>query len=259
MGRQTSSWSTEQLTEFLAVITRAPDADTAVQAAVERAAEALDCEVGAFVRGETLVTSVGFAAGKAPELELVEAAEGRLSVLLLPGGALAATIAVPLEDAQPGRIVLARSGSELFGPEEVIVLRGMARILGMTLTTIRTLESLRSRQRLLERSAAIQSAITRRTPLQQVLDLITEGAGELLGDEVVGLRLVDPEHPERTRTVASSGVDAEMRPQVEHGLVGAGAGGRAIAEDRLVVVDDYAGLPHALQPFVERGLQALGD
>jgi diguanylate cyclase (GGDEF)-like protein len=256
LGRQASSWSTEQLTEFLAVITRAPDADTAVRAAVERAAEALDCEVGAFVRGHSLVTSVGFAVGRAPEVELVEVSEGRLTVLVLPGGALAATIAVQLEDAQPGRIVLARSGSEQFGPEEVIVLRGMARILGMTLTTIRTLESLRSRQRLLERSASIQSAITRRTPLQEILDLITEGAGELLGDEVVGLRLIDPEHPDRTRTVASSGVDAEMCLLVEHGTVGEGVGGRAIAEDRLVVVDDYATLPHALQPFVDRGLQA---
>jgi len=254
--RQTSSWSAEQLTEFLAAITRAVDEDTAVRAAVERAAEALDCEIGAFVRGESVVTSVGFATGKVPVRELVEAADGRRATLELPGGAVAKTIAVSLEDPQLGRIIFARSGADPFRPEEMIVLRGMARILGMTLTMIRTVESLRSRQRLLERSASIQSAITMRTPLQEVLDLITDGAGELLGDEVVGLRLIDPEFPDRMRTVATSGVESELLRQTEHGLVGKGVGGMAIAENRLVVIDNYAAMPDALPEFVEQGLQS---
>jgi diguanylate cyclase (GGDEF)-like protein len=252
--QQTNTWSTEQLTEFLAVITRAADEDTAVRAAVDRAAAALDCEIGAFVRGESVITSFGFATGKVPVRELVEASNGRSAELVLPDGAPAATIAVPLEDPQLGRVIFARSQTQPFRPDEVIALRGMARILGMTLTMIRTLESLRSRQRLLERSASIQSAITLRTPLQEVLALITEGAGELLGAEVVGLRLVDLEHPDRMLTVAASGVESELLQQ--NGLVGKGVGGRAIAENRLVVVDNYPARPDALPAFVERGLQS---
>ena len=256
MRPQASSWSTEQLTEFLAAITHASDEDTAVGAAVERAAEALDCEIGAFVRDDSVITSLGFAAGRVPLRELVEVARGERQAIELASGALAATIAVPLEDPQHGRIVFARAGLDAFRPEEVIVLRGMARILGMTLNTIRTLESLRSRQRLLELSASIQNAITLRAPLPEVLDLITAGARELLGDTIVRLRLLDAEDQRRTRTVAASGPECALQPYAEFGLVGSGVGGMAIAQNRLVVVEDYAALPEAWPEFVERGLQA---
>jgi diguanylate cyclase (GGDEF)-like protein len=255
MSQPASSWSTEQLTEFLAAIANASDEDTAIRAAVERAAEALDCEIGAFVLGEEVVTSVGFAVGAVPVHDLIEAANGERREIVLAGGLNAVMIAVPLDDPHAGRIVFGRCSLDPFRPEEVIALRGMARILGMTLTMIGTLEGLRTRQRLLERSALIQSAIMRRTPLQEVLGLITEGAGELLGDEVVGLRVIEPGHPDRTRTVATSGVAPELLSQTEYGLVGSGAGGTAIAENRLVVVDDYAALPEALSPFVAQGLQ----
>jgi diguanylate cyclase (GGDEF)-like protein len=252
-----SSWSTEQLTGFLGTITEVLDEETAVQAAVERAAEALDCEFGAFIRGERVVTSVGFPAGKTPERELLEAAGGEHRALVLPGGAMTRSIASPLADSDSGQIVVARLAGDPFLPEEVIVLRGMARVLAMTLASMRTVRSLQERQRLLELSTAIQRAITLRAPLQEVLDMICAAAAELLGDEVVWLRLVEPDDPRRTRTVATHGVDRALLPAAAADHVAEqDVGARAIAERRLVVVDDYAASPGAADLFVERGLQA---
>jgi diguanylate cyclase (GGDEF)-like protein len=251
-----TSWSSHQLTEFLAAITRASDEDAAVRAAVECAAEALECEIGALVSAESVVASVGFAAGRAPLRELVEAAKGERRELELPGVGVVGVVSAPLDASESAQLLLARSGAVEFRPEEVILLRGMARILGMTLTMMRNVASLRERQLMFEQTAAIQRAITRRAPLQEVLDLITEAAAELLGDEVVGLRMVDPDDPTRTRTVAACGVHADLMREIEHGVVGEGAGGRAIAEGRLVVVEKYQAMPEALTNFVEWGLQS---
>lgn len=204
MSVSTSSWSTEQLTAFLALISRSNDEETAARVAVEHAAEALDCEIGALVRVDAVVTSVGFATGKVPERALIDAALRDQRHMTLPNGATVEIVAAPLEDPEPGKVILARFGGDPFRPEEVIVLRGMARILGMTMTSIRTVNSLQERQRLLEQSAAIQRAIALRQPLDQVLDLICSSAGELLGDELVWLRVVDPHDPKQVRTTAHS-------------------------------------------------------
>ena len=239
-----------------AVPPRHPDEASAISAAVERAAEALECEFGAFVASGSVVSSVGFAAGAVPEEALVRVAQGGGRELTLPSGAVIAMIGATLEDPQPGQIMLARAHGDPFGPEEIILLRGMARILGMALTMMSTVKSLRERQSLLERSAAIQRAITLRAPLPEVLDLIVEGASELLGDEVVGLRMVDPDDPTRMQTVAQKGVPDDLFDGAEEALVGEGVGGRAIAEGRLVVGENYSATPRALSEFVAMGLQA---
>ncbi|MEJ7876227.1 MAG: hypothetical protein WKF62_06170, partial [Solirubrobacterales bacterium] len=53
------------------------------------------------------------------------------------------------------------------------------------------LKTLRERQRLLERLSRIQRKIVSRSELEEVLEAIVWGARELLGDETVGLRLLD--------------------------------------------------------------------
>ncbi len=55
--------------------------------------------------------------------------------------------------------------------------------------------SLRERQQLLERLSRIQRKIVSRSALGEVLEAIVWGARELLGDETVGLRLVDRGRP----------------------------------------------------------------
>lgn len=109
------------------------------------------------------------------------------------------------------------------------------------------LEALQERQLLLERLTKIQRSISHRAPLQEVMDAITQGAKDLLGDEIAGIRLIDPEDPAYVNLVSVSGVTEEQFEALRRGPVGEGAGGRAIAENRLVVIDDYhrsqAGIP----------------
>jgi PAS domain S-box-containing protein len=92
--------------------------------------------------------------------------------------------------------------------------------------------ALRERQDLLERLSRIQRSISHGAPLQQVLDAITDGAAQLLGDPIAAILLVDADAPDRAAVVAAKGLADDL---VE--AVGDGAGGRAIAEERLVVVE----------------------
>ena len=101
------------------------------------------------------------------------------------------------------------------------------------------LDAMKERQLLLERLTKIQRSISHRAPLQEVMDAITQGAQDLLGDEIAGIRLIDPEDPSYVNLVAVTGVTASQFEALKRGPVGEGAGGRAIAENRLVVIDDY--------------------
>ena len=55
-----SDWATQQLAEFLAVLTTAADENIAVANALERLAESFDADGGAFVRGRHVVSSLGW-------------------------------------------------------------------------------------------------------------------------------------------------------------------------------------------------------
>ena len=101
------------------------------------------------------------------------------------------------------------------------------------------LERLKERQLLLERLTKIQRSISHRAPLQEVMDAITQGAQDLLGDEIAGIRLIDAEDPSYVNLVSVTGVTDRQFEALKRGPVGEGAGGRAIAENRLVVLDNY--------------------
>ncbi len=118
------------------------------------------------------------------------------------------------------------------------------------------IENILQRQRLFERLARIQRSISHHAPLQEVLDAITGGACELLGDEVVGLRLIDEDDPSHCIIASSFGVKASLLEAMRRTKVGDGAGGLAILENRLVVLDDYRGSEASLPIFVEDGLVA---
>ncbi|MFD1047025.1 GAF domain-containing protein, partial [Kibdelosporangium lantanae] len=153
----------------------------------------------------------------------------------------------------PGSLVLARWG-ETFTVQEQSLVRGMARLLELTLTMLRALErserqaaenaelakSLKQRQRLVEHLFEIQRAISRRRPLAQILDMITGAAQDLLGDEIVGLWLREPDRDE-TKLVAHVGLRTEVarhRPVIP--LTEAGAAGQAMLTDDVVVLHGYS-------------------
>lgn len=117
------------------------------------------------------------------------------------------------------------------------------------------METLRERHKLLERLTKIQRSVSHGAPLQEVMDAITQGAAELLGDEIAGVRLIDPEDPSYVDLVSVVGVTEEQYRSLKRGPVGEGAGGRAIAENRLVIIDQYATAPTGIPTLAADRLQ----
>jgi diguanylate cyclase (GGDEF)-like protein len=255
MPRAAASWSTQQLAELLALVSSLDTVGAALDRGLERVSEALESEFCAIVRDGRVEVSNGFAADDVPTAALVAIADGRSQSLEWGGLACQGAVSVPLEDGSDGRLVLARVDAE-FTPDEMHLVRGMARVLSLATRMLAGVEGLRERQTLLERLSRIQRSIVQRAALGEVLDGIVGGAAELLGDEVVGLRLVEAHNPSQMALVASAGVPDEMLPALKRARVGDGIGGRAIAEGRLVVDEDYQSSGYGLEAYRLDGLQA---
>jgi diguanylate cyclase (GGDEF)-like protein len=275
-----ASWGPQQLAEFLGAVSQCDEEREAAREGVERAADALEAECAALVdeRG-TVVASVGWPRFDVPERRLAELAPGTTDgVLPVPGAGACPAVSVPLsDDGQASWLVLARAGDPFTG-EERTLLRAMARGLGLTMRlletiageralrtradlaaaeNVRLLETLRKRQRVLEAMARIQRAISRREPLQGVLETIVGAAGELLGDDAPALLLRDEEDPGWLVVAASRGYpDGLVDRGMKRRPVGVGVAGRAVAEGRLIVVEDYTSTPDALPAFVASGMSA---
>ena len=275
MLQPAESWSTQQLAEFAALVASFPDRESAVLGAIERAAEALETEVAALVGSGGIESCLGFPAGEAPARDLARVAAGDAKRIEVPGlgGCAAASVSVGAQ----GKLVVARYGEGRFSQEESDLLRGMGRVLALTLRNLelldderrlrersqgqvaenaRLLASLRERQTLLERLSKLQRSIVRRADLREVLDAIVAGAKELLGEEVVALRLVDSDDPSHTIMVSATGLGQAVLDRVRRMPVGVGSSGLAIAEERLVVMEDYPTDPGAIRDYAEEHIEA---
>jgi diguanylate cyclase (GGDEF)-like protein len=115
---------------------------------------------------------------------------------------------------------------------------------------------LRDRDALLHELSGIQRSLSLRAPLQDILDAIVNAALELIGDETVNLRLLDPKDPSHLIRVAGRGYSGEVEPFVKWVRAGDGAVGRAYAEGRLVVIEDYSNAPDRLAVLGDEGLEA---
>src|SRR4051794_6532510 len=111
--------------------------------------------------------------------------------------------------------------------------------------------ALKERHGLLERLARIHRSVSDGAPLPDVLTAVAEGAADLLGDPVAGLRIAAAGTPPRTTLAATAGLSAEQAWAVREGFVGQGAGGRAIAEDRVLAVEDHDGVVDDIAAFLE--------
>src|SRR5207237_179718 len=153
-----AGWAAQQLAEFLAALTNAEDDHSAIVVALARLTDSFEADGGAFLRHDRVVASRGWAHDRTPERTLAAAAAGPCHALTVP---------VDLDDGTA--VVLARAG-ELFGAEEVSLLREMARVLALGLRLLGTLAaerrqaeenahlvaSLRERRGLLEKLSRIQ-------------------------------------------------------------------------------------------------------
>ncbi|OLB64469.1 MAG: hypothetical protein AUI10_10860 [Actinobacteria bacterium 13_2_20CM_2_72_6] len=281
--------ATQRLAEFLAVVSRAPDVESAIRVVTERAARALEAEVAvAFDPDGTVVSSVGFALGRVPVDALREVLAGDRQLLDVPGAGPCRAAVTEVGGGPPGlwraasglasearredvasgatgprerserhghgHLLVARSGGDGFNIDELSLLRGMARVLELTVETLRTFEaerrqaaenvrlvtSLRERQRLLEQLSRIQRAITRREPLSEILDTITAAAQELFGDEAVGLRMLDPDTPDMLLLVASRGLPDDTATRLWRiPVTDRGVTPTAVRLDQLIVMHDH--------------------
>ena len=266
MENSSGSLDIAQLVELLATVSSFSDEAAAAQGAVEHSAQALEAEVAAVVSGGIVAASVGFRAGEVPERDLVDVALRVRDGLAVAGVGRCHTVTASLGGERAGHLVLARYRRP-FSVEERNLVRGMARVLELTLTMLRTLSaehemrrrseaqaaenaalaaSLRQRQRLLEHLFDIQRAINRRRPLQQVLDMITVAARDLLDGDMVVLWLREAQDADQARIASSVGLPAEVYGLPAVPLAEAGAAGHAMRTDSLVIAEGAA-LPPPLQ------------
>jgi diguanylate cyclase (GGDEF)-like protein len=283
-----SEWHAQQLAEFLVAVSAYEDEPAALDGAVERAAEAMEAEVGAVVRNGDVVASVGFRAGHVPVDALVDAAgrgsaaasgsaaaaAGDTPVLPVPGVGDCATVTVPVDDGTV--LLLARSGGP-FASDEALLLRGMGRVLAQALRMLRALDNertlrrealrhmeenqrlvavLQERQTLLERLFRIQRSISHRMPIGEVLDSITQGAAELLGDDTASIRVLDESSPGQTIVLSTTGIDPAVMGPLQRSRVERGLSGQAIVQGRLVIAEDYAAFPHSYRTLAEAGMRS---
>ena len=200
MQSTVESWSTQQLAEFLAVVSSFADERSAILGALERTAEALEAEVAALVEGDEVEASIGFPAGAVDTAALLSVSARRSEVIEIAGVGACVAVCIALEDSRDRQLVVARFGDEGFCQEERDLLRAMARILTLTLRMLRGLEKervLRNRtEREMARRKHVQEESDRlrseffaslshelRTPLTSIIgytDLLLRGtAGEL--------------------------------------------------------------------------------
>jgi diguanylate cyclase (GGDEF)-like protein len=242
--------ATQQLAQFLAVISTVQDSAAATAMAAELAARALESEVGAVLGVDGVLSAVGYSRGTLPTAELAEIAAGARRQLDVPGAGRCHTAVAPIAGHVPGHLLVARSGDDEFTVDEVSLLRGMARVLELTIARLHTLDAerrqaaenerllreLRDRHRLLEELSRIQRAIARQQPLQSILDAVTRGAQNLLGDERAELRMRDPDDPQMLVLHAHLGVPVELAKELWRLPVSAaGAAGQALLRDDVVV------------------------
>ena len=270
-----AGWHAQQIAEFLAAISAYQTEAAALDGAVERVAEAMEAEVAAVVQDGKVPASVGFRAFRAPVAALVAAAaagrpgpgaaapdpsvvpgpgaSGDPRVLHVPGVGDCKTVTVPVDDTTS--LLVARSGDP-FTSEELLLLRGMGRVLAQALQMLRALAVVRERQTLLERLFRIQRSISHRMPIGEVLDSITEGAAELLGDTTASLRVLDEADPARARLLSITGVDPGVMDTLHRSTIDEGLSGQAILLGRLVIAEDYAASPHAHAALTAMGLRS---
>ena len=264
-----NGWSTQQLTEFLAAIGTASSRAAVVRLAVERVADAVEAEVAAILIGGRLAAQVGFPPGAVPHGLLQGIAAGN-DPIEIEGLGRCRTAASRLGDDDEMRVVVARAGDVPFSGEERALLRGMARVVSLSLGNLRLLKRERAarraserqaaeigeRQRLLEALSTVERMIADRAPLTEILDAIVASVARLVGDELVGLRLLDPEMRGAIRMVASRGIPSDMYQEVAGGAIDAGASGLALEEDRVVVIENYLDHSSALPAFTRLGVRA---
>ena len=212
---------------------------------------------------EALQVGMAFVAGwlRADDVQLVDASHAAPH--------RARGLLVPLGDATDRALRITRETPALTADERQVG-RALARLIGVTvrfLEVVATERRLRAdladqtaaleeRQRFTDRLMRIQRSIARRAPLDEILHAIVTGARDLLGDEVVGLRLRDPSDPDHLVVVAQEGVADDVLATMTSHSAEQGIGGAAYRTGRPVVSLHYGDDERRMRAFSDAGLVA---
>jgi diguanylate cyclase (GGDEF)-like protein len=244
----------QQLVELLAVVSSCDDEETAIRAAVERAAEAVEGEICCVVFGGQVATAVGLPGGSPDYARLGAVVPGRRDRLELPGMGSCSVGSAQLGGVDEGMLVLARADDD-FSVAEHNLIRGMARVLGLTLRMLRTLEAERRRERLMRHLYEVQRSISRRVPLTDVLQTVAAAALEVIAGHrgQVELWLTDPAETGHAVLICREsdepgGMEDRRRPVAEEWPVGV-----AIGTDQLHESLDGGGRWSIAAPVHEHG------
>jgi hypothetical protein len=130
----------------------------------------------------------------------------------------------------------------------------MARLLGLTLRMLRTLQAQRRQERLMRHLYEIQRSLSRRAPLADVLEMTLAAVVDVVGDDQgqVQLWLADTDVTEQTFTCTGSlGTGAAHLPPGPIDI--AGPATTVIRTDRPLDYLDQTGQPSTAVPVHERG------
>ncbi len=253
------------------------DEAATLRTAVERAVEAVEADVGALIVDGTVAASIGFPRGRVPAESVAALVEAPAAQCVnLPGVGVCWLMRVAV-DVLPGATLVVARSTEDFVREETALLRAMGRVLELVVHGVRNLsseralrergerqaeenrrliESLQERQDLLVRLGVIQRLIASRAAVDLILDAVLEAAVDLIGEPVVGLRLVDPANTEYMNLVAARGVDRDIAASARRSPTADGIGGRAIREARLVITEYYPDSEASMPTFIQDGVTA---
>jgi len=259
--------ATEQLTEFLSVVADRSDVPAAQHAAVVCTARALEADIAMLAVDGTVAAAIGFPPDQISADELSAARTG----LLRLAGIDYFVAHAPIGGDSPGVLVLGRRGAS-FTAEEVCLLRGMTRVLELSLQALHIVESerkhaiendrligsLQERERLLEVLSQIQRAIARRAPLAQILEAITNGACALLRVDGGALILLEYDDRALASMISCNGLPSEAVAKLQRvPLPAFGVSGLAILGNEPVFVEDYCNSPIAIPEVTRNNLKSV--
>ncbi|HYY44612.1 MAG TPA: GAF domain-containing protein, partial [Actinomycetota bacterium] len=111
-------------------------------------------------------------------------------------------------------------------------------------------------RRVLSTLRAIARLISARAPLQQVLDGVTAGARDLIGDEIAVVFLVDRDDPGTMVLSSYSGISDQTAGAIRRMPSTSGVRGKALLEGRLVVMEHVQSDPDVRRETVAEGVEA---
>ncbi len=242
-------YSTIELPEFLSAISGEPDPGRALSRGILGIAETFAAEIVAVVSDEEVVASVGYRRGHVPTDELLGALADSTRSVEVPGvGPVRPTI---LRLREPADGVLIVRADEPLDSVEVSHAQAMTRILELAVSLLdkidendRLLEEHRAHERVLEAILRIQRLISRRQPLDVILQAITTEAAFLLGADLAGIRLSVPDglsHNSVASPTSAGQSLAESIPDKQLTAIGVWAMSKAVDDKQTLSVETRTG------------------